>query len=124
MQYTGFFKEILCRQSIVRVFCHCYIDPNEKDRMAGMSDERRELRADLITEVEFYLDTEAITAYTIDVSKSGLRLETDKPVKIRLRFKEDIIPENYHAQLVWAKESDSGSMEYGFKYVQTEENKP
>ncbi len=89
--------------------------------MVNVNDERKELRADLTTKVEFSLDPEVIRAFTVDVSRSGVRLETETPIKIRLRFAEDVVPEDHIAQLVWAQESESGHMEYGFKYIPKEE---
>jgi hypothetical protein len=90
--------------------------------MAGIDNGRKEIRADLMTEVEFSADTSVIDAFTIDVSESGLRLETDKPIIIRLRFKADPLPEEHVAELVWAKENDGGSMEYGFRYVEDDKS--
>ncbi len=86
--------------------------------MKDLKDQRIELRADLTTEVVFTVDADEIVAHTIDVSNSGLRLETNRPIKINLRFKEDVSPANYYAELVWAKRADEGYMEYGFRYVQ------
>lgn len=85
--------------------------------MAGMDNGRREMRADLMTEVEFSIDNSRMEACTIDVSESGLRLETDTPLIIRLKFKADPLPEEHVAELVWARENSSGAMEYGFRYI-------
>ncbi|MDJ0763071.1 MAG: PilZ domain-containing protein [Myxococcota bacterium] len=85
--------------------------------MSEISEQRKELRADLTTEVEFRIENEVMTAQTIDVSYSGFRLETSQPLTISLTFKEDIIPNKYTAELVWARETGDGMMEYGFRYL-------
>ena len=85
--------------------------------MDDIRDQRKELRADLTTEVEFTVNADEISAHTIDVSNSGLRLETKRPIRINLRFKEDVSPSDYYAELVWAKRADEGYMEYGFRYI-------
>ncbi len=89
--------------------------------MKDTKDQRKELRADLTTEVEFTIDSDQISAHTIDVSNSGLRLETQRPIRINLRFTEDVSPANYFAELVWAKRADEGFMEYGFRYIEKHE---
>ena len=92
--------------------------------MINKIDERKELRADLTTEIEFRVDADVLKASTIDVSESGLRLETVRPIRIALRYKEDVITKIYNAQLVWARETDGGYMEYGFKYVDDDDDEP
>ena len=55
-------------------------------------------------------------ARSVDISESGIRIVTEKPINIRFQVKKDDELMLYDSQLVWARVKDDGSMEYGLKY--------
>jgi hypothetical protein len=80
-------------------------------------DARRELRANLMTDIEVSLSPEILKATTVDISAGGFRMETDTPLNVQIRFLADEFPEVHEAQLVWVKQTEDGRMEYGFRYT-------
>ncbi len=68
------------------------------------------------TQVTFHTEDDIYMARSVDISDNGIRIVTDEPVKIRIQIKEEGKLVQYDAQLVWAREKDDGSMEYGLKY--------
>jgi len=68
------------------------------------------------TEVTFHTEEDIYMSKSVDISDSGIRIVTDKPVDIRLQIKDDEKLVQYDAQLVWAIRKDDGTMEYGLKY--------
>jgi hypothetical protein len=85
--------------------------------MSSSYDQRRKDRTELITEVEFTIRKTLVKAFTVDISENGLKFETDEPLTISIRFKEDESPLYYEAKLIWAKTDDAGVTEYGFEYT-------
>jgi len=73
-------------------------------------------RVSIETKVEFIIEADIIKARSVDISDTGVRFETDKPITIRLRMEVDGKIREQAAQLVWAKTGEDG-MIYGFKYV-------
>ncbi len=79
--------------------------------------EKREVDRKLIeAEVTFHTENDIYMAKSVDISDSGIRIVTDKPVEIRIQIKEEDKLVQYDAQLVWAILKDDGTMEYGLKY--------
>jgi hypothetical protein len=79
--------------------------------------EKRAAERKLIeTEVTFHTEDDIYMAKSVDISDTGIRIVTDKPVSVRIQVKDDEKLIQYDAQLVWAKRKDDGSMEYGLKY--------
>lgn len=68
------------------------------------------------TEVTFHTEDDIYMAKSVDISETGIRIVTEKPVDIRIQIKEDDKLVQYDAQLVWARLKDDGTMEYGLKY--------
>jgi len=68
------------------------------------------------TEVTFHTEEDIYMAKSVDISETGIRIVTEKPVDIRIQIKEDDKLVQYDAQLVWARVKDDGTMEYGLKY--------
>ena len=68
------------------------------------------------TEVTFHTEDDIYMAKSVDISDTGIRVVTQKPVDIRLEVKEDDKLVQYDAQLVWARVKDDGTMEYGLKF--------
>ncbi len=74
-------------------------------------------RIPLEAEIEFVVDAGTIFGETLDVSQSGISLETSKPMTIQLRVKVEGEQEARRAELVWSKELSQGRMRYGLKFV-------
>jgi hypothetical protein len=74
-------------------------------------------RVPMLAEVEFVVDGGTIFAETLDVSQSGLSLETSKPLTIQLRVRIEGEEEVRRAELVWSRELNQGRMRYGLKFV-------
>ena len=79
-----------------------------------MTDEKRTSDRKLLkTEMTFHTGDAIYMANSVDISDTGIRIATAKPIDINIQIKED---ESYDAQLVWAKVKDDGTMEYGLKF--------
>ena len=82
-----------------------------------MADEKRiSERKLLATEVTFHTDDDIYMANSVDISDTGIRIVTAKPIDVNIQIKEDGKVHSYDAQLVWAKVKDDGTMEYGLKF--------
>ena len=82
-----------------------------------MADEKRASDRKLVeTEVSFHTGDDIYMAKSVDVSDTGIRIVTGKPIDINIQIKEDDKVQGYDAQLVWAKVKDDGTMEYGLKF--------
>lgn len=82
-----------------------------------MADEKRtSQRKFLETEVSFHTGDDIYMAKSVDISDTGIRIVTGKPIDINIQIKEDDKVLSYDAQLVWAKVKDDGTMEYGLKF--------
>ena len=68
------------------------------------------------TEVTFHTEDDIYMAKSVDISDTGIRIVTEKPVAIRIQINEEDRLVQYDAQLVWARLKDDGTMEYGLKY--------
>jgi hypothetical protein len=80
--------------------------------METRQSERRPCKAEItVITNDFHI------ARAVDISETGIRIETEKPqqVRIQLREKDKVI--EYDAQLVWVKVKENGKMEYGLKYT-------
>ncbi len=86
--------------------------------MTGKGSEMRQYeREQYNVDIEFFVDADIIVAKTIDISKSGLQLKVDEPLKIAMRMEVEGDLCEYEAQLIWAKRKPDGTMSYGFEYV-------
>ena len=74
--------------------------------------ERRLIEA----EVTFHTEDDIYMAKSVDISDAGIRIVTEEPIDMRIQIKEEEKLVQYDAQLVWTKQKDDGSMEYGLKY--------
>ena len=86
--------------------------------MADMEkkEKRTSERRLLEREVTFHTEDDIYMAKSVDISDSGIRIITEKPIAIRVQINEDDKLVQYDAQLVWARVKDDGTMEYGVKY--------
>ena len=79
---------------------------------------RAAIRKKLHTGVEFYVDADIIKADSIDLSETGIKFETNEPIKIRMRV--DVGDGEYQenqAELVWAQKDEDGYTTYGLHFI-------
>jgi hypothetical protein len=85
-----------------------------------MSDKKNEKRVEkrslVKAEVAFNTENDIYMARSVDISESGIRIVTEEPINIRFQVERDNELVLYDSQLVWAREKDDGSMEYGLKH--------
>jgi hypothetical protein len=80
-------------------------------------EKRKAKRMPLDTKVEFIVDADVIQAKSIDMSETGIRIETDDPIKICMRLDIDGEKKDMKGQLVWTRKNEKGGMIYGFQYI-------
>jgi len=91
-----------------------------QDKYLNRRDSERE---PLLADVDLEVDAEVITAMTVDISETGVKIETWPPLIATLRFVADGKLQDRKAQLVWSKKTPEGGMSYGFNYLpDNEEN--
>jgi hypothetical protein len=82
-----------------------------------MADEKRTSERKLLeSEVTFHTGDDIYMSKSVDVSETGIRIVTGKPININIQIKDEDKTQSYDAQLVWAKVKDDGTMEYGLKF--------
>ena len=85
--------------------------------MSDKKNEKREEKRSLVkAEVAFNTENDIYMARSVEISESGIRIVTEKPINIRFQVEKDDELVLYDSQLVWAREKDDGSMEYGLKH--------
>jgi hypothetical protein len=75
-----------------------------------------EKRSLVKAEVAFNTENDIYMARSVEISESGIRIVTEKPINIRFQVEKGDELVLYDSQLVWAREKDDGSMEYGLKH--------
>ena len=80
------------------------------------NEKRKEERYLIETEVAFHTENDIYMASSVNISGSGIKIVTEKPLDIRFQITENGKLVQYDAQLVWARMKDDGTMEYGMKY--------
>ena len=80
------------------------------------NEKRVEKRSLVKAEVAFNTENDIYMARSVEISESGIRIVTEKPINIRFQVEKDDELVLYDSQLVWAREKDDGSMEYGLKH--------
>lgn len=76
---------------------------------------RKSVRNKIETSVEFIISADIINAHSVNISEHGIRLETDSPLEIEMRFKLNGKEEEHKAKLCWVKRQDDG-FAYGFEF--------
>jgi len=74
-------------------------------------------RRPLQTDVEFIVDGDIETATSVNVSETGIRFDTCKPMKVRMRFDMEGRKQEFVALLVWAGRNADETMAYGFEFI-------
>jgi hypothetical protein len=67
-------------------------------------------------ETQFYVNADIINAQTLDMSETGVRIETKDPIMVHMKIGNDADSEISFAKLVWAKRQDDGSVAYGLEF--------
>ena len=80
-------------------------------------DHRQDKRQTVACPGQFYIDADVFDSSSVDLSEGGARLLLNKPVKIVLRLNMGTYEMERNAQLVWARKSRSGDMEYGLQFL-------
>lgn len=78
---------------------------------------RRSEREPFITDVDLVVGAEVIQAMTVDLSETGLRIDMDHPLKVRIRFLVDGQLVDRTAQLARAEKTPDGGMTYGIEFT-------
>lgn len=80
------------------------------------SEQRGADRVAVRNEVEFFVDADIIKAASVDISETGLRMLTERPILIRMRmYHADGGYDERVARLVWAAR-EGEQMGYGFEF--------
>jgi hypothetical protein len=74
-------------------------------------------RKDIKTKVEFIIDCDIANARADNISETGMRFITEKPIKFRMRMNVEGKKQEYAAYLVWAKKDFEGTTSYGFQFI-------
>lgn len=80
-------------------------------------DNRTATRHSLVSAVEFIVEGDVLDAASVDISKTGLRINTNEPLAFTLRFKEGEENKVYRTHLVWASREEDGGMSYGLNFL-------
>ncbi|HUU30420.1 MAG TPA: PilZ domain-containing protein [archaeon] len=78
---------------------------------------RRAKREFILKDVEFYVTEDIIAAMTVDVSKTGVRIDMGRPITVRMWFEHGDQLLDRKAQLAWSSKTPDGGMSYGFEYL-------
>ena len=82
---------------------------------------RQHQRIPFDAKVEFFVDADIVAAETEDISASGVRITSAKPVKAFLRVTEaDGTTKEYQAEMVWARRDLGKGMTFGLEFIEEE----
>lgn len=81
------------------------------------SSARRSEREPFIADVDLVVGAEVIQAMTVDLSETGLRIDMDHPLKVRIRFLIDGKLVDRTAQFARAEKTPDGGMTYGIEFT-------
>ena len=85
------------------------------------SEERRNTsRKQMDAPVQFIVDADILDARSQDISDTGIRMMTNAPIRIIMRLTKSGETEDRIANLVWARKSKDGGLEYGFEFLPEE----
>ena len=85
------------------------------------TDRRKSEREAFSTEAEIYLESSLYKTRLVDFSSSGVRFETEKPIRVRVRFKIGEKRIDRMAQLVWSVNKEGSDNIYGFEFIMDKE---
>lgn len=81
-------------------------------------DERIAPRKATSTPVEFVIEANSFSARSVDVSATGIRLQSHQPLPFIVRIKGGEGVEERRATLVWARQREDGLMNYGLQFIE------
>lgn len=79
-------------------------------------------RKAVILPIEFVVEGDLIKATSVDISETGIRIDTQEPMCLHLRFKVDGEMKVYKARFAWARKTEEGTMTYGLEFLGTPDN--
>ena len=80
-------------------------------------DKRRAARRLFRTAVEFQVEVDLLQATSVNLSATGVRLDTNRPMEVTLRMPVDGKLLQQRAKLVWSRKLPGGGMTYGLEFV-------
>lgn len=78
-------------------------------------DRRKHERKSFVTQAALLLDTYNLEGTSVNISKNGLRLDTDNPIKFKVQYDLGTGMTQREVFLVWADKKEDGKMMYGFE---------
>ncbi len=78
---------------------------------------RQAERETVDADIEFFVEADIIGANPVDMSQTGVQLETQNPIRIYMRLKKHGKTSDHRASLVWAKRNEDGGMVYGLEFL-------
>lgn len=79
-------------------------------------------RKAVILPIEFVVEDDLIKATSVDISETGIRIDTEEPMCLYLRFKLDGEVKNFRARFAWARKTEEDNMTYGLEFLETPDN--
>lgn len=80
-------------------------------------DKRRAARRVFETSVEFFVEADLLRATSVNLSSTGMRFDTDRPLEVCLRVPVDGKLLEKRGRLVWSRKLPGGGMTYGVEFV-------
>jgi hypothetical protein len=80
-------------------------------------EKRRTPRWDIETELDINIDPDTLEATSVNLSDTGIRFDTPRPLQIDVRFTIEDRQVSHTGRLVWAKKKPDGGFTYGFEYI-------
>ncbi len=80
-------------------------------------DERIAPRQEISTAVDFTIEANEFTARSLDISLTGMRIQSAAPLPFIVKIKMADEVQERRATLVWAKTSEDGIMNYGLQFL-------
>jgi hypothetical protein len=90
------------------------MDKNVKERR---SQQREEIR----TAIECIVAEDVINATSVNISDTGIRIETTSPILFEMRLKLGGEMHQFKARLCWSKMHEDGSAMYGLEFIEEED---
>ncbi len=78
---------------------------------------RKRPRASFDTEIAAALASDMIDANGVDISEGGFGCSSSVPLRFTFRFEHDGVLREEDCDLIWARPSDKGETQMGFRFV-------
>jgi hypothetical protein len=84
------------------------------------TNKRQSERRNIETEIEFLIEDkgEILSAHSVDLSEKGIRLDTEHPLKVTLRYVVDGKTHIQLARMVWARREEDNTYQYGLEFIE------